>query len=479
MSESGADAVCVLHVEPDPQFRELTETFLERQQNSFTVTSAVGADAALDRLDADVDCIVSDYDLPSQDGIELLRTVRSEYPDLPFVLFTSQGSETIASDAIAAGVTDYLQKGTTPERFELLANRVRNAVSAYESERSAKEHHQRLQQVMKTVPTAITRVNRDGEIVFANERAQSNLGFEPNEVTERTYNDSKWEIRDLDGDPIPDEELPFQQVLQSGERIEGYRHTIVWPDGERRVVEINGAPLFDDDGEVESIVFSNTDVTTQTEREQALQRERDRLDNFSSVVSHDLRNPLNVASLSLELAKDECDSDHLGRADRALDRMERLIDDLLALAHTDDLVDSVEPIEIEDVAAQCWRNVQTDEAQLEVRTTAQICGDRSQLRRAFENLFRNAIEHAGEGVTITVGTLSDGDGLYVADDGTGFDAEDGDRLFESGYSTQRTGTGFGLAIVESIIEAHGGEIRAIPSEDGGARFEIADLECDC
>ncbi|RLM59761.1 response regulator [Halobellus sp. Atlit-31R] len=478
MDASGADAVHVLHVEPDPQFRELTETFLERQQDSFTVTAAADADAALDRLDEDVDCIVSDYDLPRQSGIALLEAVRTEHPGLPFVLFTSQGSETVASDAIAAGVTDYLQKGTTPERFELLANRVRNAVSAYESERAAKEHHQRLQQVMKTVPTAITRVDRDGEIVFANERAQSNLGYEPSEVTERTYNDPRWEIRDLDGDPIPDEELPFRQVLQSGEPIEGYRHTIVWPDGERRVVEINGAPLFDDDGAVESVVFSNTDVTAQTERERALQRERDRLDEFASVVSHDLRNPLNVASLSVDIAREECDSERLEMTKDALDRMEQLIDDLLALARTDTGVEDPEWVRLDDLLRRCWRSVETDGAGLQVRTDTRLRGDRSQLKRAFENLFRNAIEHGGDDVTVTVGSLTDVDGLYVADDGDGVSSQAAERLFESGFSTQSSGTGFGLAIVKGIVEAHGWEIRATQSEDGGARFEIVGIGGD-
>lgn len=78
--------------------------------------------------DAEFDCVVSAHEMPGRNGIEFLELVREEYPDLPFVLFTGKGSEAVASDAISAGVTDYLQKGSGTEQYELLANRIVNAV---------------------------------------------------------------------------------------------------------------------------------------------------------------------------------------------------------------------------------------------------------------------------------------------------------------------------------------------------------------
>ncbi len=77
---------------------------------------------------------MSDYELPGANGIEFLETVRESYPDLPFILFTSKGSEEVASDAISAGVSDYLQKGSGTERFSLLANRITNLVAQYRAE---------------------------------------------------------------------------------------------------------------------------------------------------------------------------------------------------------------------------------------------------------------------------------------------------------------------------------------------------------
>ena len=127
-----SDTIDVLHVDDDPDFTDLAATFLERVDSRIAVRAAGSAAEGRDVLaDHDVDCIVSDYDMPGADGIELLEAVREEYPDLPFILYTGKGSEEVASDAISAGVTDYLQKGTGSEQYELLANRIVNAVDAH------------------------------------------------------------------------------------------------------------------------------------------------------------------------------------------------------------------------------------------------------------------------------------------------------------------------------------------------------------
>ena len=101
--------------------------------------------------------------------------------------------------------------------------------------------------------------------------------------------------------------------------------------------------------------------------------------------------------------------------------------------------------------------------------------DERRLQRLFENLYRNAVEHGGEDVTVTVGDI-DGEGFFVADDGPGIPPDERDRVFQSGYSGDEDGTGFGLAIVERIVEAHGWAIHVTESDTGGARFEITGLE---
>ena len=139
----GRGRIRILHVDDEPDVADLAKTFLERNNARFDITTT---DTAADGLEIihtrPPDCVVSDYNMPGTDGLEFLQTVRESYPDLPFILFTGKGSEAVASDAIAADVTDYLQKRRGTEQYELLANRIENAVRARrETERANRQGH--------------------------------------------------------------------------------------------------------------------------------------------------------------------------------------------------------------------------------------------------------------------------------------------------------------------------------------------------
>jgi K+-sensing histidine kinase KdpD len=212
------------------------------------------------------------------------------------------------------------------------------------------------------------------------------------------------------------------------------------------------------------------------ERERELTRQNARLEEFASVVSHDLRNPLNVASGRLDLAREECDSEQLEYVADAHDRMGDLIDDLLTLARERDTDIEPTPIELSSFVRSCWENVDTGDATIAVDIEGTIDADETQLRQLFENLFRNAVEHGGDAVR--VGTLKDGDGFYVEDDGPGIPADKHEDVFEYGYSTTRGGTGFGLSIAKQCVEAHDWEIRVTDGTEGGARFEITGVDVE-
>lgn len=129
----------VLCVDDDADFLALTSAFLERKLPSATVRTTTEVDAALDSLAAEpAHCIVSDYEMPGRTGLDFLRIVREEHPEIPFILFTGQGSEEIASEAISAGVTDYLQKRGAAQ-YDRLVTRIRNAVAQYQTERELEE----------------------------------------------------------------------------------------------------------------------------------------------------------------------------------------------------------------------------------------------------------------------------------------------------------------------------------------------------
>ncbi|MFB6157499.1 MAG: response regulator [Haloferacaceae archaeon] len=266
------DRIDVLHVDDDPDFADLTATFLEREDDRFRVETASGTAAALDRLEErSFDCVVSDYDMPGTNGLELLEAVREEHPDLPFVLFTGKGSEEVAGEAISAGVTDYIQKEGGTDQYALLANRIGNAVAARRSERAARRRRHRLEQILKTVPTCVVQFDYEGRVVFANDRAEEVLGLEPDAVVGRRYDDPEWEVRGLEGDPVPDTDLPFRRVRDGGEPVHDVEHAVRRPDGTERVLSVNGAPLFDAEGRVDSVVLAVSDVMERHDHERRIE----------------------------------------------------------------------------------------------------------------------------------------------------------------------------------------------------------------
>jgi signal transduction histidine kinase len=208
------------------------------------------------------------------------------------------------------------------------------------------------------------------------------------------------------------------------------------------------------------------------QREQELVRQNRRLEEFADVISHDLRNPLSVAKGRLEIGLETGDREQLERVDDALDRIEGLIDGLLALAKEGRAVGETSPVDVAVVAEAAWQSVETGGATLETEPVPDTPADDDRLRQLLENLFRNSVEHAAEDptdLTVSVGPLESGTGFFVADDGVGIPADQRESVLEHGVSTA-DGTGLGLTIVRTIAEAHGWTVDVEASASGGARF---------
>jgi signal transduction histidine kinase len=200
------------------------------------------------------------------------------------------------------------------------------------------------------------------------------------------------------------------------------------------------------------------------------------------MVSHDLRNPLNVAAGRVQMEHSETESENLANALEALLRMDDIVEDVLSLARQGQRVVERRPVSLEACATDAWETIDPGSASLSVEgDPGVLVADESRLRQLLENLFRNAVDHAAPDVAVRVGRL-DGDGpeergFYVADDGPGIPESEREQVFEYGRSVKGDGTGFGLAIVEGIVEAHGWEVAATEAESGGARFEVTGVEC--
>jgi PAS domain S-box-containing protein len=581
-----SETITVLHVDDDPDFVELTALFLEREDDRLAVETELCVADGLERLATEpVDCVVSDYDLPGSNGLEFLHAVREEYPVLPFILFTGKGSEQIASEAISAGITDYLQKGGGTSQYTILANRISNAVAESEARQFERLTNHSPLTILERIDDAFLALDNDWRITYLNERAEAvfetpldellgqSLWEQFDEATDTLFYDRYHEAKELneprtveghfepwgrwykehiypsengltvlfhditeqkdrerrygaifnntyqftgllepDGTFIEVNEAGlafgdveradvigkkmwntywFQLSTQTRERArdaveraadgEFVRHELpVQGADSEAIVDFSVRPLTDDQGTVTQLIPEGRDITDLTEREQALKRERDRLDEFASVVAHDLRNPLNVAKGRIALARRTDDAEHLDAADAALERIDRITENVLRLARHGRDIGPLESVSIQSAVDSAWSLVadDADHAELYYRddelALIEIEADYDRLCHLLENLLRNAIVHGGEAVTVTVETINGG--FAIEDDGPGIPEKQREAMFSADRSTVDRERRFGLRIVERVADAHGWDIRVTDGADGGARFEITGVE---
>ncbi|ELY55998.1 multi-sensor signal transduction histidine kinase [Natronococcus amylolyticus DSM 10524] len=264
----------------------------------------------------------------------------------------------------------------------------------------------------------------------------------------------------------------FERLETAGE---GYdmELRIITNGGEQRWVRTMGTPWYGDDGERIGARGAFQDITERKERERTLQRTNERLEEFTTAVSHDLRNPLTVAQAALELGRESGSPEDFDRIEAAHGRMHALIDDLLTLARDGQQVDETRTVALDALIESVWETIPGGAATIDViLDDYRIEADEARLRQLLENLLSNALRHGGDDVTLRVGLLDGREGFYVSDDGPGIPPARRDAIFEQGFSTTSDGTGFGLAIAKGIAEAHDWTVTVTESVDGGARFEV-------
>ncbi|MFC6977172.1 PAS domain S-box protein [Halomicroarcula sp. GCM10025709] len=349
----------------------------------------------------------------------------------------------------------------------LLSSRDITERKEYEAE--ARELAEEYEALLNNVEDAIFLINvekREESVRFEFERLSPSYERQTGITTEDVQGQTP---RDVFGEEQGAElEANYHRCVNVGEPI-SYQEALRVDEG-ARFWQTKLAPVVND-GEITRLIGITRNVTERVERERQLRQQNARLEEFASVVSHDLRNPLNVAQGRATLLDEQVESDHLKPLVRALDRMEAIVEDTLTLARQGDTISETESVSLTDLVGKCWGTVDTEDANIEIVDEMTFEGDPDRLRHVFENLFRNAVEHGGSDVTVRVG-CHDEQGIYVEDDGSGIPVEKRDEVFEPGHSSARGGTGFGLTIVKRIVEAHGWELSITDGTDGGARFEI-------
>jgi PAS domain S-box-containing protein len=339
------------------------------------------------------------------------------------------------------------------------------------SERKEREAElERYEELIETLPVAagMNKPGEEGKFEFVNQAAVDLLGAE-----------SKAELKEYspaDTYANEDERKQFSERLRETGTISQYEVQLTTLDGELFWASMT-AKFTEVDGE-EYIIGIIENISERKATQQELETQNERLEEFVNVLSHDLRNPLEIAQGRAAMVEEETEDqyqEHFRPLTDALDRMEQIIEDSLTLARQGDTVGEKTPTSLVDLVGKCWATVKTDSATLEVEDDVTLLADSDRLRHVFENLFRNAIEHGGDNVTICVGCTEDGR-LYVEDDGPGISPDKRETVLKAGHTSSTGGTGFGLTIVKRIAEAHGWKMNITESRAGGARFEFENVE---
>ena len=424
----------------------------------------------------------------------------------------------------------FLAGSTEPDAFEdrtlslanILAADIETALDQLAHETELRETAERLETIIQHTPDALFVLDDEGRIVDANDQACESLGYDVDDSEAcSALRGSHWSAFGVVTDNRESADDPLAALRATPESvitIEG-RHSR--RDGSTFPVRVRIARM-DHDGEGGFLAIAR-DISALAAQKRQLRRQNEQLDQFASVISHDLRSPLSVAKAGVEVARrtGEGHGESLERVGRAHDRMGTLIENLLTLAKNGQTMDEtdLEPLDLSAVVTRSWQTVSTEGAELCIEDECRLVADEFRLRQLLENLFRNSVEHGstssqrdsradnsvehgstssraepGDSVehgstgsrtqssssetaaelTVRIGTLSGG--FYIEDDGQGISEPQREEIFEPGYTTHDEGTGYGLEIVRTVADAHGWEIAVGESTDGGARFEITGVE---
>lgn len=356
-----------------------------------------------------------------------------------------------------------------------------------------------LSRLMETSISGITALDAEGRIIFANSEAEGILGLAPAQLAGRRFDAPEWQIEALDGSPVDPADLPFARAMRSGKPVRDIRHAIVWPDGRRRALSINAAPITQP-GMRARVVCSVTDITERLDTEAKLRDAAARAEaasraksEFLANMSHEIRTPLNGVLGMAELLSDSVEQD----TQRAMietiresgETLLTILNDVLDMSKIESGKLTLEATEFDPAElaakAEALHGLQCSEkglaCRLHIDAPRHRVGDPHRLMQIVHNLLGNAIKFTDQGeVALIIESLPDKPlRIEVHDTGIGMSQDQLARVFEDfeqadGSMTRRYGgTGLGMSIVRRLIEMMDGDI-AIDSAPGeGTQVRIA------
>ncbi len=508
------------------------------------------------------DLILLDIRMPDMDGYEVCRRLKSDEKnrDIPVIFISGLGETTQRVQGFNAGGVDYITKPfeteevlarvdthlrlreltlqleqKVKERTEELVNANeqlqieisvrkeaehnlvllnatinKDIIERKKTEETLRRERTLLSQITETSPVGITMVSRNGDVTFANKQAENLFKLKKDEISKLAYNAPQWHITDFNGGPFPDEKLPFRLVITTGKSVYNIQHAIEWPDGKRRYLSINGAPIINDAGDIDSVVLTIDDITERKRAEDALRGSENRLkmlneelkttieklasankelESFSYSVAHDLRNPLKVISGLTDFLiedyverLDEEGKSYLDKIKNGARRMNSIIDDMLLLSKISRQEIEIVELDLSEMARLSINELSyanpDRKVTVKIQNDLKVRADARLMSVMLGNLLGNAWKYTEKTVhpEIEFGAFEkDGQRIFfVKDNGIGFDMNHAEKLFvpfQRLHSEKEfKGIGVGLAIVERAISRLGGKIWARGEKGHGAQF---------
>ena len=487
-------SIKILYVESNEQDarnfqRELGKTVLDTI--FFTVRSAADALLMIDNQVFDI--VFLDYHLPGENGISLLKVLRSR--GISVVVVTNYADPKIAVDMMQTGASDYIPKSLLTAVG--LEQCVRNSLRYSELERvrdkvesSLKSAEEKLSTIVSNTPVILFSVNPKGEFTFAKGR---NLGvFMP-------------EGADLVGESVFDVFDGYDEFIhQMKIALTGNEVTQSLKFGDM-VYQISCTPRFNKRGRLDEIVGIAYDVTKRAEAEESLMKAKllaeqtsKAKQDFIANMSHEIRTPMNAivgfANLLQDTKLNDVQKDYLQTIKLSGDNLLSLINDILDFSKIEagKLIIEKEPFVLSETLFSLERVLkgksEEKKIKLDIRVAddvpTRLIGDANRLYQVLMNLVSNAIKFTDKGkVMVLVEKKEEHENkvklkFTVSDTGIGIPADQFDAIFDSfsqvssGTTRKYGGTGLGLAIVRRLIHLQKGTIKVKSELRKGSTFEF-------
>lgn len=509
------ERVNILAVDDKPANLLALENILHSPEIN-VVRAISGNEALAHLLEMEFACVLLDVKIPDIDGFELARIIRKDektkYLPIIFISGHKKGEEDI-SRGYELGAVDYLLKPVEP-------NSVRGKVSVFAELYRKERERRRTQEALTTIEKRTRAIIENATDAFVS-IDQSGLVTEWNRAAEQTFG---WKMHEILGKKMVETIIPpryreahykgMERFLKTGEgpvlnkRLE---LSALHKDGREFPIEICISEAATEDGvaffafihdiserkhaeeeirtakeELERRVAERT--TELTEQADELKRSNEELGRFAYVSSHDLKEPLRMVSMYVQILTSRHSRQLNEEAKACLKvvvegatRMQQLIDDLLIYARVgrgDENLISVDCTKVLDRVVENLRPTITENrAEIRHGRLPTIEAREAQIAQVFQNLIGNAIKFCGEAsprVHIESKEVGEEYQFSIRDSGIGIKLEYHKKIFEIFQRLhtreQYPGTGIGLSVCKKIIEMHGGKIWVESEEGKGTAF---------